>query len=54
MALMGHAKIGAKDQVTIPKNVREALGGLEPGQYLLFFQEGKNIFIRKGKVGLFE
>ena len=42
----GAAKVTAKGQITIPKAVREALD-VEPSDYLLFEQRGKDVAIRK-------
>lgn len=50
MTQIGHAKISGKLQITIPKKVQEELGGIENGQYIIFIQEGKKIFIKKGMV----
>ena len=50
MAQLGHAKISGKLQITIPKKVQEELGGLENGQYIMFYKDGKNVYIRKGMV----
>jgi AbrB family looped-hinge helix DNA binding protein len=50
MTSLGHAKVGSKGQVTIPKKVQEVLGGLDSGDYIIFYREGKNIYIKKGKV----
>ena len=42
------AKVTVRKQVAIPKKVREKLGGLEEGDYLLFYEEGNEIYIKKG------
>ncbi|MEW5936534.1 MAG: AbrB/MazE/SpoVT family DNA-binding domain-containing protein [Candidatus Thermoplasmatota archaeon] len=50
MTELGHAKVSGKLQITIPKKVQEELGGVENGQYILFYKDGKKIYICKGKV----
>ena len=42
------AKVTVRKQVAIPKKVREKLGGLKEGDYLLFYEEGNEIYIKKG------
>lgn len=42
------AKVTTRKQVAIPKKVREKLGGLTEGDYLLFYEEGNEIYIKKG------
>lgn len=54
MAQLGHAKVSGKLQITIPKKVQEELGGLENGEYIIFYKEGKKIEIRKGRVNPIE
>ncbi len=54
MIQIGHAKISGKLQITIPKKVQEELGGVENGQYIIFYNEGGKIYIRKGKVNPIE
>lgn len=54
MAQIGHAKVSGKLQITIPKKVQEELGGLENGEYIIFYKEGKRIEIRKGRVNPIE
>ncbi len=45
------AKITVRKQIAIPKKVQEKLGGVEEGDYILFYEtpDGK-IFIKKGKI----
>ncbi|MFO7618821.1 MAG: AbrB/MazE/SpoVT family DNA-binding domain-containing protein [Thermoplasmata archaeon] len=54
MTQIGHAKVSGKLQITIPKKVQEELGGVENGQYIIFYKEGKSVYIRKGRVNPIE
>ena len=54
MSQIGHAKVSGKLQITIPKKVQEEPGGLNIGQYINFYKEGKNVYIRKGMVNPIE
>ncbi len=54
MTQIGHAKVSGKLQITIPKKVQEELGGVENGQYIIFYKEGRKIHIRKGMVNPIE
>ncbi|MBI2936808.1 MAG: AbrB/MazE/SpoVT family DNA-binding domain-containing protein [Thaumarchaeota archaeon] len=42
------AKVTAKRQITIPKDIQERLGRLDEGDYILFYDEGDRIYIKKG------
>lgn len=42
------AKVTVRKQVAIPKKVREKLGELTEGDYLLFYEKGGEIYIKKG------
>ncbi|MEE8168479.1 MAG: AbrB/MazE/SpoVT family DNA-binding domain-containing protein [Candidatus Hydrothermarchaeales archaeon] len=42
------AKVTVRKQIAIPKKVREKLGGVEEGDYLLFYEEGGRIYVEKG------
>jgi len=42
-------RMNSKGQVTIPKDVRDALG-LKPGEPVAFEREGDKVFLRKGDV----
>ena len=44
------AKITVRKQIAIPKKVQEKLGGVEEGDYILFYEENGKIYIRKGAV----
>lgn len=48
--LIAQAKITGKNHITLPKRVQIELGGIEIGQYILFFKEGKRIYIQKGAI----
>lgn len=50
MELLGASKITSKMHITIPKAVQKALGGVEQGQYILFYTDGKRIWITKGEI----
>jgi AbrB family looped-hinge helix DNA binding protein len=44
------AKITARKQIAVPKRVQKKLGGLEEGEYLLFYEENGRIYIKKGVI----
>lgn len=44
------AKVTVRKQIAIPKKVREKLGGLEEGDYLLFYEKDGEIYIKKGVI----
>lgn len=46
-SVLGASKIGARGQVTIPKNAREDFG-LKTGDIVLFVKDGNSLVIRKG------
>ena len=48
--LIGQAKITGKNHITLPRRVQIELGGIEIGQYILFFKEGNRIYIQKGAI----
>ena len=48
--LLGVSKVTSKMHITIPKAVQKALGGVEQGQYILFYTDGKRIWITKGEI----
>jgi len=47
---VSQAKVTVRKQVAIPKRVREKLGGLVDGDYLLFYEKGGEIYIKKGVI----
>lgn len=47
---LAEAKVTVRGQVAVPRKVRDALGGLEAGDYLIFYKEGGRIHIEKGEV----
>lgn len=44
------AHVTRRRQVTLPKKVIDALGGLEGGEYLLFFRDDGRIYIDLGEL----
>ncbi len=44
---LGSGKITRSNQVTIPKNVRERFK-MKKGDFLLFYEEGGKLIIKKG------
>ena len=44
------AKVTVRKQIAIPKKVQEKFGGLQEGDYILFYEENGKIFIRKGTI----
>ena len=44
------SKVTARMQTTVPKKVQDKLGGLEEGDYLLFYEDNKRIYIERGKL----
>lgn len=42
------AKVTVRKQIAIPKKVQGKLGGVEVGEYLLFYEEGGRIYLEKG------
>ncbi len=46
--LVGHSKITSNKHISLPKKVQKALGGVEEGQYILFYLENGKIWIKKG------
>ena len=50
--MTGHiaeAHMTTRGQIAVPKKVKELLGA-QDGDYVLFFQEGKRIYIEAGKI----
>lgn len=43
------SKVSFKGQITIPKKIRQKLG-IEPGDFILFAQEGKRVVLKKARV----
>lgn len=43
------SKVSFKGQITIPKKIRQKLG-IEPGDFILFVQEGKRVVLKKARV----
>ncbi len=48
--IIGHSKITSNKHISLPKNVQKALGGVEEGQYILFYVENGKIWIKKGEL----
>lgn len=44
------AKVTTRIQITLPKKVQDKLGGLEEGDYLLFYEDAGRIYIKRGKL----
>jgi AbrB family looped-hinge helix DNA binding protein len=44
------AKVTTRIQITLPKKVQDKLGGLEEGDYLLFYEDDGRIYIKRGKL----
>jgi len=42
------SKVTTRKQIAIPKKVQKKIGGIEEGDYLLFYEEGGKIYIKKG------
>ena len=40
------AKVTARKLIAVPKKVQDTLGGLEEGDYLLFYEENGRIYIK--------
>ncbi len=45
------AKVTQRKQIAVPKKVRERLGKVEEGDFILFYEDGKRIYIEKGRIG---
>jgi len=45
------AVVSGKFQIMIPKKIKEKMG-IEEGDYIMFFEEGKRIYIDIGKLVL--
>jgi len=45
-----HAKVTVRKQIAIPKKVQEKLGGLNVGEYVLFYEDGGETYIKKGAI----
>ena len=44
------AKVSSRSQIAIPYSVKIKLGGLEEGDYLIFFEDGDRVYISKGVI----
>ena len=44
------AKVTVRKQISIPKKVQDALGGVETGDYVLFSEDRSRIYIEKGHI----
>lgn len=44
------AKVTVRKQIALPKEVRERLGRVEEGEYILFYDEKGRIFIERGTI----
>jgi len=49
MSEVGVSSISEKGQVTVPKEIREALG-LKAGDKVVFISKGEQVFIRKAQL----
>ena len=47
---IAEAKVSRKMQITVPKVVAKALGGLRAGEYLLFYRDGDRMYVTAGAV----
>jgi len=45
------ASVSGKNQIMIPKKIKEKMG-INEGDYVLFFEDGKRIYIDVGKLVL--
>ncbi len=46
-----YAKVSRRMQIAIPKKVQEKLGGINEGDYILFYEDDSGrIYIRKGAI----
>lgn len=50
---LASAKVTMRGQIRIPKKVSEKLG-VEEADYILFYEEGNRIYIKKGKITVVE
>jgi AbrB family looped-hinge helix DNA binding protein len=46
------AKVTRRKQIALPEAVRKKIGGVEEGDYILFFEDGDRIYIGKGTITL--
>ena len=46
------AKVTRRKQIALPEAVRKKIGGVEEGDYILFFEDGDRIYIGKGAIKL--
>jgi len=44
------AKVTQRKQIAVPKKVREKLGDIEEGDFILFFEDGDRIYVEKGRI----
>ncbi len=44
------AKVTIRNQIVIPSKVREKLGNVEEGDFILFYEEDDRIYIQKGVI----
>jgi len=44
------AKVTIRKQIAVSKKVQKKLGGLEEGDYLLFYEDNERIYIKKGVI----
>lgn len=44
------AKVTIRNQIVIPTKVREKLGNVEEGDFILFYEEDDRVYIRKGVI----
>lgn len=45
---IAQARVTGRKQIAIPKKVQDILGSVEQGSYVLFYEESKRIYIKKG------
>jgi len=50
MPKIGQAKVTSRMQITIPVKVQKALGGIETGEFLVFYQHEDGILVKSGIV----
>jgi bifunctional DNA-binding transcriptional regulator/antitoxin component of YhaV-PrlF toxin-antitoxin module len=42
------AKVSPRTQIALPESVKKKLGGVNVGDFILFFEEGDRVYISKG------
>jgi len=47
---LAQAKITSRMQITLPVKVQKELGGVKPGEFVIFYKDGKDIMVKAGLV----